>query len=285
MELDTQEVKNRILASAKRKTETITFTGGEPTIRKDLPELIRFAKKLGMRVELQTNGVLLDDRDLAEEIAHAGVDLVAVSLHSHKEEVSEKLTNSTKTYRRTMRGIKNITKLCKNVHISHVINSMNYKDLCDFVIFTQKELPGISCIYFGFVRPNGNTLKNKWAVPKISDVDLDVYKAFDYCKANGIQFGAEGLPLCYMQGFEEYSNEAKRLLSEPVFYTGGKSYRRDIHRFIQENLKCKDERCGYCSLNEICPGVWREYADLYGTNELFPVFISKDEVIRKLKSR
>lgn len=284
-ELSTEEVKSRLLLLAERKTPSVAFTGGEPTLREDLPELIKFAKKLGMRVELQTNGVLLHNKTRAKKILGAGVDMVVVSLHSHKEEISERLTNSPKTYKKTIEGIKNISKLCKNVQISHVINTLNYKDLYDFVIFTRKQFPGVSCIYFGFVRPNGNALKNSWVVPKISDIDLDVYRALDYCKANDIQFNVEGLPLCYMQGFEEYSQESKRLLSEPVFYMGSEVSRPDIHHHIQNTLKRKNERCGYCSLRDICPGVWKEYADLYGTNELFPVFISKDELITKLKMR
>jgi len=282
-ELTTDEVKSRILLLAKRKAKFITFTGGEPTIRKDLPELIKFAKECGIeKVELQTNGVLLHRRSMVERLVKSGLDVALVSLHSHEEEISEKLTNSKNTFRKTLEGISNLTRLCKNVQISHVINSLNYRYLCEFAEFIHERFPKVSYIYFGFVRPNGNALKNKWIVPKISDIDLDIYKAFNYCKCNGISFGAEGLPLCYMQGFEEYSVEIWRLLSKPVFYIGT-ALRSDIHHYVQTTLKKKDERCRCCSLNDICPGVWKEYADIYGTVELFPVFVSKDEIVKKMR--
>ena len=284
-ELSSEEVRSKILFLSKRKAKLITFTGGEPTAREDLPDLIRFAKKCGINVELQTNGVLLSEWSRAEKIAKAGVDTALVSLHSHKEEISEKLTNSTNTFRRTLQGIRNLIKLHKNVQISHVINSMNHKDLSDFAIFIQKNFPQIPYIYFGFVRPNGNAIKNKWIVPKISSIDLDFYKAFDYCKKNGMAFGVEGIPLCYMQGFEEYSVEIGRILSKPVFYISSAVSYSDAHRYVQDTFKRKDESCCYCSLNDICPGVWREYAAIYGTDELFPIFISKDEIIKNLKAR
>jgi MoaA/NifB/PqqE/SkfB family radical SAM enzyme len=284
-ELTTREAKDKMLLLKNEKVNYIIFTGGEPTVRPDLTELIKFAKNCGMETELQTNAVLLNEWSMAEKIVKAGVDNALVSLHSHKEEVSEKLTNSPKTFKRTLGGIRNLTKLCKNVKISHVINSMNYKDLSKFVVFIRKSFPQIYYIYFGFVRPNGSALRNKWVVPKISDIDLDVYKAFDCCKNSGMQFRAEGIPLCYMQGFEEHSAEVSRLVSEPLFYVGSETLRPGAHEFIRTNLKRKDERCGYCSLNDICSGVWMEYANQYGTGELFPVFISKDEIMKKVRER
>jgi len=284
--LTTEEVKDRILFLAKKGAKIITFTGGEPTVRKDLADLIRFAKKSGIKtVELQTNGVLLHKRSLAEKIVNAGVDIALVSLHSYKEEISEKLTNSPHTFRKTLRGIRNLTKICRNVQVSHVINSMNYKDLCDFVTFIHWNFPRVQSIYFSFVRPNGRAFENKWIVPKLSDIDLDLYKAFEHCRNTGVGFGVEGLPLCYMQGFEEHSVEIGRLLSEPVFYISSKESRADAHRFTQAELKRKDERCSYCLLNDICPGVWREYAEVHGTGELFPVFVPKEEITKKLAKR
>jgi hypothetical protein len=88
-----------------------------------------------------------------------------------------------------------------------------------------------------------------------------------------------------MQGFEEYSVEARRLFSKPVFYIGSETSRSDTHQYIQATLKKKNERCTCCSLGEICSGVWKEYAEMYDTNELFPVFISKNEVIKKIRER
>jgi len=283
-ELNTEETKDKIRFLAKRKAGSITFTGGEPTLREDLPELIKFAKDSGIEyVELQTNAILLHRLSMAEKMIESGVDAVLVSLHSHNEKVSEILTGSPQTFKKTLQGISNLTKLCKNVRISHVINSMNYKDLCDFVKFIKRGFPKVSYIYFSFVRPNGNALKNRWVVPKLSDIDLYVYRALDCCRSTGIHFGVEGIPLCYMQGFEEYSAELQRLLSKPVFYISDRTLKSDTHRYIKTNLKQKGESCEYCSLDDICCGVWKEYAELYGTGELFPVFVPKSDIIKKNK--
>ncbi len=50
------------------------FTGGEPTLRADLPELIAYAEKLGMVSGLITDGLRLADADYLKSILQAGLD-------------------------------------------------------------------------------------------------------------------------------------------------------------------------------------------------------------------
>ena len=57
--LNTNQWKNAIQLFAQNGTDSIVFTGGEPLIRSDIGELVRFAKDQGMRVTLSTNTLLL----------------------------------------------------------------------------------------------------------------------------------------------------------------------------------------------------------------------------------
>jgi cyclic pyranopterin phosphate synthase len=61
---------------------SIKVTGGEPTVRADLPTLVRMFREVGPRLDisLTTNGVLLDR--LAGPLAEAGVDRATVSCDS-----------------------------------------------------------------------------------------------------------------------------------------------------------------------------------------------------------
>jgi cyclic pyranopterin phosphate synthase len=61
---------------------SIKVTGGEPTVRADLPTLVRMFREAGpeLDISLTTNGVLLDS--LAEPLADAGVDRATVSCDS-----------------------------------------------------------------------------------------------------------------------------------------------------------------------------------------------------------
>ena len=59
----------------------VHFSGGEPTLRPDLPDLIAHARRLKLRVTLTTNGTLLT-RDLARRLVKAGLNSVCVSIDS-----------------------------------------------------------------------------------------------------------------------------------------------------------------------------------------------------------
>ena len=61
---------------------TVSFTGGEPTLRPDLPELIAYARSRGMRVNLITNGIRCADAGYVATLEEAGLDSAQVSLEA-----------------------------------------------------------------------------------------------------------------------------------------------------------------------------------------------------------
>jgi MoaA/NifB/PqqE/SkfB family radical SAM enzyme len=270
--LITLEAKNKIESLASRNVKKIAFTGGEPTLRKDLIELIKFAKENEMKeINIQTNGVKIADEKYLLELKNAGLNSALIGFHSHKNEIYNKLTNSN-FYENAISGIQNCINSDITLTICCVINKENYKELIDLVKFIR-NLSKKTSFFFCFIRPNGNTLDNPWIVPKLTEIEPFLYKTMNYLKSEDIDFLIEGLPLCYMQGFENYSADLKRKLIEPQEYAGGgESKHKNLHNFIYSNLKNKSEACGSCSSNSLCPGVWKEYSDLYGTSELFPVF-------------
>jgi radical SAM protein with 4Fe4S-binding SPASM domain len=84
----------------------VIFTGGEPTLVDDLPELVRHAGQLGMVTGINTNGRRLADRTLIESLAGAGLDHVQVTLESHRAEVHNAMTAAA-SFAETVRGIEN----------------------------------------------------------------------------------------------------------------------------------------------------------------------------------
>ena len=61
-ELGTDEVKSLIISFKKFGTKCWSFNGGEALLRRDLPELIDFAKECGMYVSLASNGTLVKEK-------------------------------------------------------------------------------------------------------------------------------------------------------------------------------------------------------------------------------
>lgn len=80
----------------------VTFTGGEPTMREDLTELVTYAKRFVTRVN--TNGILLTP-ELATRLREAGLDSVQVTLYSHDAEIHNLLVGA-EHFSDTVTGIK-----------------------------------------------------------------------------------------------------------------------------------------------------------------------------------
>jgi radical SAM protein with 4Fe4S-binding SPASM domain len=84
----------------------VIFTGGEPTLVEDLPELIRHARRLGMVTGVNTNGRRLADAGFTRSLARVGLDHVQVTLQSHRAEVHNAICGAA-SFARTVRGIEN----------------------------------------------------------------------------------------------------------------------------------------------------------------------------------
>jgi len=87
-ELDTGKWKRVIGFFADRGTTDITFTGGEPLVRKDIGFLLEYAKSCGMRVTLSTNALRLPDH--LENVANY-VDEIGIPIDGPIWEIHSKL--------------------------------------------------------------------------------------------------------------------------------------------------------------------------------------------------
>ncbi len=68
----------------------VSFSGGEPLLRPDLKDLVRYAKRAGLKVTLVTNGILIDERK-ASELVDLGIDLIQVTLLAADRELHNRL--------------------------------------------------------------------------------------------------------------------------------------------------------------------------------------------------
>jgi radical SAM protein with 4Fe4S-binding SPASM domain len=121
------------------KVPTISFTGGEPTMRNDLPELIAYAVKKGMRTNLITNGVKSSDKELVKKFADAGLHSAQVSLESHDELIHNRITGNIEAYKKTVSGIHNLKAAGIHTHTNTTICRWNRDHLIPLVKFVKDE--------------------------------------------------------------------------------------------------------------------------------------------------
>ena len=87
-----RDVRHVLMAAVGLGVESVRFTGGEPLLRKELPEMIATAKELGVEdVALTTNASLLERR--LSDLLAAGLDRVNISLDAVDPDTFRRATN------------------------------------------------------------------------------------------------------------------------------------------------------------------------------------------------
>ena len=130
-ELTTQEWKQAIDRLEKARVPMVTFTGGEPTLRADIAELVGYARRMVTR--LNTNGVNLTP-ELVRQLKEAGLDSLQVTLYSHDEAVHNALVGSAH-HADTVRGICNAVAAGLDVSINTPLCKKNgdYAKTIEFI--------------------------------------------------------------------------------------------------------------------------------------------------------
>jgi radical SAM protein with 4Fe4S-binding SPASM domain len=85
----------------------IVFTGGEPTLRSDLPELIAHAESNGQITGLNTNARRLGDTKFLKNLVDAGLDHVQITVESHDPAIHDTMVHSKGAWKQTIAGLQN----------------------------------------------------------------------------------------------------------------------------------------------------------------------------------
>ncbi len=107
-ELDTQSWRDILDQLWDYGIPHIVFTGGEPTIRSDLCELIAHAEKNGQITGINTNGRRLKDREFVKRLVDAGLDHVQITIESHNPSIHDEMVAARGAWEQTVSGLNNV---------------------------------------------------------------------------------------------------------------------------------------------------------------------------------
>jgi radical SAM protein with 4Fe4S-binding SPASM domain len=128
-ELGAEEWKRVIgIFKDEAKIPFFSFTGGEPLLREDLEELASFARGLGLRANLITNGSLATPARAAS-LKAAGIDTAQVSLESPDPAVHDALCGVEGAWERTTAGIRALLGAGIAVQTNSTLTSLNRASL------------------------------------------------------------------------------------------------------------------------------------------------------------
>jgi radical SAM protein with 4Fe4S-binding SPASM domain len=159
-EMTLEEIR-RVLDKIARqaKVPSISFTGGEATLRPDLPDMIRHARGLGMRVNLITNGIRASSPAYVRTLADAGLHSAQVSVEGTTAAVHEAITRIRGSFAEAIRAVRNFRDAGLTVHTNTTLTRTNLEDAAEFPAFVRKEL-GLEAFSMNLVIPTGSALLN-----------------------------------------------------------------------------------------------------------------------------
>jgi len=107
-EMTTDQWKNVLDRLWELSIPHVVFTGGEPTLRSDLPALIAHAESNGQITGLNTNARRLSDPKFVEQLVEAGLDHVQITIESHDPKIHDSMVRAKGAWHQTISGLQNV---------------------------------------------------------------------------------------------------------------------------------------------------------------------------------
>lgn len=263
------EIKKELIIKRKSGFDFVNFTGGEPTIHPNFIEIIKFAKTLGYRIYVGTNGVMFAKKEFCAEVVPF-LDEISFSIHGHNAILHDNLVGRRGAFDNIVSAINNIDSLgFTNKFANIVAVKDNFESTDEILEFLGKRK--FSQALFSNLAPEGMGLKRYGQLSvRIGDWRKKIPKLVKVSEKYGINLRFFGLPLCALGSYKFLSNDLfwdARLTTE----RSGKSNMVsliDIKNDVPDRNRIKAKVCAECDYDKICFGVFNEYIKNFGVKEL-----------------
>lgn len=178
----------------------IVFTGGEPTLHPNLPEMVAYAESLGVITGLNTNGRKLADPSFLDSLVKAGLDHVQITLESHDPDIHDRMVAVPGAWEETVAGIRNVMKSRLYIMTNTTLLTHNSPMIEETLYFLgELGIPTVglnALIYSGKGKEVGTGLREE-ALPSLLEMAREItdrqgqrliwYTPTQYCHFNPIQ--------------------------------------------------------------------------------------------------
>lgn len=181
-ELSTEDWKKILDKCREAGIPQVTFTGGEPTMREDLFELISYARWFISR--LNTNGIRLTP-EYCEKLHQAELDAVQITFYSSDAAIHNRLVGAEQ-YENTVRGIENALKEGLSVSINTPLCTLNRDYVKTLKFLHEKGVIYVTCS--GLIT-TGNAAEEASERLQLKGAELEeiLREAVSYCHQNGME--------------------------------------------------------------------------------------------------
>ena len=310
----TEQLKQRLRFARRLGKTAVDFTGGEPSIRHDIFELIAFAKSIGYTdINMITNGLKLDAPDFCERLVQAGLNDVLYSIHSPITDEHDYLTRVKGSHRKIFQALENMQRLGVRGRVNSVISNINYRHVDQlFDLLLPYSPAAVNLIVFNpsettirLPDDDGTRIEDYWTISREISAALETYKS--QFQVINVRF----LPFCLLPGHEDTIRTQWQKLYEDqewdpflnisyqkgywaalgAFLAGVFLYpfytprfgTRDAYTLFNEIISTfrmklyyrQSAACRQCSLRRICTGLPADYVKRFNKTRLIPYHLGQ----------
>jgi len=264
-DLPAADVVRRIQLAREQGAEMVLFSGGEPTLRPDLPLLARAASSLGLKWGLITNARRLAYKDYREALLRLGMCYVHTSLHGAQAGTHDEIVQCP-AFAQVLEAIQGIAAAGIELHVNTVITRLNLPELCGIsdLLAPLGPVSHKLCL----MEPRGNfllhldrLLVNPEVAAQAALYTLERARRLH----QGVQTVLEGFPLCQIW---PASDAVSGLLAHNILWMS-EAFEEAFYP-TDHGERVFPDVCEGCTLRASCPGVYVWYAQRFGGQGLEP---------------
>jgi hypothetical protein len=242
--------------------DRVAFTGGEPTIRRDLLGLVRAARALGYAdVKVQTNGLLLGHGDNAGRLRDAGASRVHLSIHTHAAAAYDELVRSPGSHARMVAGLDAAVASGVTVVAEVILKRGTVERLVEAIAWLWDR--GVVAADLWFVSLTDGNADNVGSLPRMTEATPAMAAAFAFARARGMTLRSLHVPRCLLAGdhahaYDPGADRVRVVTPEASFELRDSRLAGRVHVAA----------CTGCPFEQVCPGVRPDYLEVYGDDEI-----------------
>lgn len=260
--LPADRIAREIDRAAAKGYRDIAFTGGEPTIREDLPALVRYARRRGfLHAKVASNGLRYAHAAYLDHLVSAGVDRFHVSMHASGEDAYDATVRRPGSYALRRAGVANLISRGLDPVADLILKEDTYRDLSPWIASLRAE--GVRRFALWLVSLTDGNAGNVDQLPRITDIVPLLQGAFDGARAGGYEVVSLHVPRCFLGGYEDHvrhpgDDRVTVVTPDEVFEL----------RDSRLGGGVKPPACAGCRWEGTCPGLRRDYLDRHGEGEV-----------------
>lgn len=260
--LSTRRVLEQMRLARERGYDRVSFTGGEPTIRRDLVGLVRRAREQGFSdIKVQSNGLLFAHRPNVERIVEAGATTFHVSIHTHDAERYDRLVRRPGSHPLMVRGLSNLVEAGVDPAADVILKSDTYRRLPDAIRWLHDL--GVRRADLWFVSLTDGNRDNVASMPRMTEVVPSMAAAFELGDARGMTLRSLHVPRCLLgehadRAFDPAAERVMVVTPDDAFELKGSKLTPQVHV----------PACDGCPDRGRCRGVRPDYLERFGDGEI-----------------